>query len=45
LNTYQACRNFRASQELDPWTELAGRYPDEALDEMRAVYGLTMEAA
>ena len=40
LNSYDACRNFRASQELDPWEELAGRYPDEALAEMREVYGL-----
>ena len=44
LNSYAACCNFRRGQSLDPWEVLVDRYPAEALDEMRAVYGLPVEA-
>lgn len=40
LNSYQACVAFRNLPEQDTWETLKGRYPDEALEEMRAVYGL-----
>jgi glycosyltransferase involved in cell wall biosynthesis len=41
LNTYDACREgFARGRELDPWRALARFYPREALDDMRAVYGL-----
>lgn len=45
LNTYQACLSFASGPETDPWETLAGRYPVEALDEMRAIYGLPATVA
>ena len=40
LNTYEACVAFRYEAEQDTWETLKDRYPDVALEEMRAVYGL-----
>jgi hypothetical protein len=40
LNSYARCLVFRDGDEVDPWEALAGRYPAEALDEMRAVYAI-----
>lgn len=40
LNSYQRCLVFKQGEEQDPWGALAGRYPVEALEEMRAVYRL-----
>lgn len=45
LNTYAACLSYANGPQTDPWDTLAGRYPDEALDEMRAVYGLPVRVA
>lgn len=40
LNTYDACVAFRHEPERDTWETLKDRYPVEALEEMREVYGL-----
>lgn len=40
LNTYDKCVAYRNEAERDTWETLDGRYPAEALDEMRKVYGL-----
>ena len=40
LNSYESCVAFRNDAERDTWETLRGRYPDEALEEMRKVYGL-----
>lgn len=45
LNSYERCVAFRYEPELDTWEALAGRYPAAALQEMRAVYRLPVEAA
>lgn len=45
LNTYAACLSYAVGPQTDPWETLAGRYPDEALDEMRAIYGISVRAA
>lgn len=48
LNDYAGClgdRRLGASESRDPWGELAGVYPAEAVDEMRAVYRLPVKAA
>lgn len=44
LNSYESCRVFVESEVADPFGELAGFYPPDALDEMRAVYGVREEA-
>jgi len=45
LNSYQACLAFIDGDQLDPWQALTDRYPAEALEEMRALYGLPTKAA
>lgn len=46
LNPYEAVvRARRSSVHLDPFVELAGVYPDESLEEMRAHYSLQVEVA
>jgi len=40
LNTYHACVAYRSERERDTWETLTDRYPREALDEMKAVYGV-----
>lgn len=40
LNSYDACLEHKQGGEHDPWTELAGVYPDGSLESMRAVYRL-----
>lgn len=46
LNSYEACRTgFARGGELDPWHALRRFYPAEALEEMRAAYGLPVEVA
>jgi hypothetical protein len=45
LNPYEGCLKFADGLETDPWAELAGCYPSEAIDEMRAVYGADVKAA
>lgn len=41
LNTYTACLAYRYEAEQDTWETMTGRFPEEALGEMRAVYGIT----
>jgi hypothetical protein len=43
LNPYETLRRHRAELQRDPFEVLAGRFPDEALDEMRAHYGSRLE--
>src|SRR5574337_1235899 len=38
LNSYERCLVYREGDELDPFQALAGRYPAEALEEMRAFH-------
>jgi hypothetical protein len=38
LNTYEGVGGWRSGQGRDPFVELRGVYPDEALAEMREVY-------
>jgi glycosyltransferase involved in cell wall biosynthesis len=46
INEYEdILRALRAGPPADPFEELAGVYPDEALDEMRAYHGLVLAAA
>jgi hypothetical protein len=42
LNSYKACLRFTHARESENvWGELAEHYPDEAVEEMRAVYAKT----
>jgi len=45
LNPYAGCMRFAQGAETDPWVDLAGCYPLEAVEEMRAVYGASVKAA
>lgn len=38
LNSFDACDRYRLGGDEDPFEVLAGRYPMEALEEMRGVY-------
>jgi hypothetical protein len=40
LNAYHACYAYQCEPERDTWETLKDRYPADALDEMRSVYGL-----
>jgi hypothetical protein len=43
LNPYETLRRHRAELQRNPFEVLAGRFPDESLDEMRAHYGSRLE--
>lgn len=45
LNTYQACLAYATGPQADTWETLTGRYPEEALDEMRSAYQLPARVA
>lgn len=45
LNSYSSLRRHRPIDTNDPFEQLAGFYPDEALDEMAAHYGVRRLAA
>lgn len=38
LNAFEPCLKYQVGELLDPWRVLAGRYPAEALTEMRALH-------
>lgn len=42
LNSYERCLVFKDGPEVEPFEALAPHYPEEALDEMRALHGLVM---